>query len=89
MADYLVGRGMPFRKAHACVGNAVAFALDKGCELDQLALEELKRFSPLINADIFDHLTLTHMIDRRQSLGGTATENVARAIGDARKALDG
>jgi len=87
MADYLVNQGMPFRKAHACVGSAVAYALDKGKELDQLALDELKEFSPLIKADIFDHLTLEHMINRRQSLGGTATENVVRAIADARKAL--
>jgi argininosuccinate lyase len=87
MADYLVNQGMPFRKAHACVGGAVAYALDKGKELDQLTLDELKSFSPLIKADIFDHLTLAVMIDRRQSLGGTATENVARAIAEARKAL--
>lgn len=87
MADYLVNQGMPFRKAHACVGSAVAHALNKGKELDQLSLDELKQFSPLIKADIFDHLTLEHMIDRRRSLGGTATENVARAIADARKAL--
>jgi argininosuccinate lyase len=78
---------MPFRKAHACVGGAVAYALDKGKELDQLTLEELKSFSPLIKADIFDHLSLAVMIDRRQSPGGTATQNVARAIDEARKAL--
>jgi argininosuccinate lyase len=89
MADYLVNRGMPFRKAHACVGGAVAYALGKGRELDHLTLDELKSFSPLIEADIFDHLTLAHMIDRRQCLGGTATENVARAIAEARKALSG
>ncbi len=87
MADYLVNQGMPFRKAHACVGGAVAYALDKGKELDQLTLDELKTFSPLVKADIFDHLTLKVMIDRRQSPGGTATENVARAIAEARKAL--
>ena len=89
MADYLVNQGMPFRKAHACVGGTVAYALDKGKELDQLTLDELKSFSPLIKADIFDHLTLEFMIDRRQSLGGTATENVTRAIAEARKALAG
>jgi argininosuccinate lyase len=89
MADYLVSQGMPFRKAHACVGSAVADALGKGRELDQLTLDELKSFSPLIKADIFDHLTLEFMIDRRQSPGGTATENVARAIAAARKVLAG
>jgi argininosuccinate lyase len=89
MADYLVNQGMPFRKAHACVGSAVAYALDKRKELDQLSLDELKQFSPLIKADIFDHLTLESMINRRRSAGGTATENVIRAIADARKALNG
>jgi argininosuccinate lyase len=88
MADYLVNQGMPFRKAHTCVGNAVAYALGKGIELDQLTLEELKQFSPLIKADIFDRLTLEYMINRRQSAGGTATENVIRAIADARRALN-
>ena len=87
MADYLVTQGMPFRKAHACVGSAVAYALDKGQELNQLTLEELKQFSAMIKADIFDHLTLEHMIDRRQSSGGTATENVVRAIADAEHVL--
>jgi argininosuccinate lyase len=88
MADYLVGKGMPFRKAHACVGSAVACA-GQGVELDQLTLDELKSFSPLIDADIFDHLTLAHMIDRRQSPGGTATKNVTRALDEARNALAG
>jgi argininosuccinate lyase len=87
MADYLVGRGIPFRQAHECVGNAVAYALDQGKELDQLSLEELKRFASRIKDDIFEHLTLDHMIDRRQSQGGTATANVARAIADAKKSL--
>jgi argininosuccinate lyase len=87
MADYLVGRGMPFRKAHACVGKAVAAALDQKKELHQLTLDELRRFSALIEADIFDHLTLAHMVDRRQSEGGTATQNVVQAIVQARQAL--
>jgi argininosuccinate lyase len=89
MADYLVNQGVPFRKAHACVGKAVAYALDHGKELDQLTLDELKPFSPLIKADIFEHLTLEHMVDRRSSPGATASGNVARAIADARKAMAG
>jgi argininosuccinate lyase len=87
MADYLVGKGMPFRKAHACVGNAVAFALNAGKELDQLSLDELKEFSLLIEDDLFEHLTLESMIDRRQSKGGTAKENVIQAISEAKKVL--
>ena len=89
MADYLVGKGLPFRKAHAVVGSAVAHALNKGKELHELSLDELKSFSSLIADDLFDHLTLEHMVDRRKSHGGTAQTNVAAAIADARKALDG
>ena len=89
MADYLVGRGMPFRKAHACVGKAVAYALDKGKELHELTLKNSKGFSSLIQEDLYDHLTLEHMVDRRQSIGGTATRNVAAAIDAARKVLAG
>jgi argininosuccinate lyase len=87
MADYLVGRGMPFRQAHACVGNAVAFALGQGKELHELTIDELKSFSSLIEADLFDHLSLTFMVDRRRSDGGTATDNVTQAIAHARSAL--
>ena len=87
MADYLVNQGVPFRKAHECVGNAVAYALDQGKELDALTLDELKRFAPQVKGDIFERLTVEALIDRRRSQGGTAPENVTRALADARKAL--
>ncbi len=88
MADYLVTRGMPFRQAHSCVGQAVGYALSKKKELHELTLEELKSFSSLINKDIFDVLTTEEMINRRKSTGGTATENVMAAIKKAEKELD-
>jgi argininosuccinate lyase len=87
MADYLVGRGVPFRKAHEIVGKAVAFALEQGRELHQLTLKELQNFSSQIKDDLFDCLTLEHMISRRLSLGGTARENVLAAIQQAQQAL--
>lgn len=87
MADYLVGRGVPFRKAHEIVGQAVAYALGKNKELHTLTLKELQSFSNTIQEDLFDHLTLEHMIDRRQSAGGTAPDNVRHAIAIARQSL--
>jgi len=87
MADYLVGRGVPFRKAHGIVGQAVAFSLAQGKELDQLTLKELQGFSMEIEEDLFDHLTLEHMIARRQSAGGTSGDNVRAAIATARREL--
>jgi argininosuccinate lyase len=87
MADYLVGQGVPFRNAHAVVGQAVAYALAQGKELHELTLKELNTFSKQIQNDIFEHLTLEHMIARRQSAGGTATSNVSAAIEAAKKEL--
>ncbi len=87
MADYLVARGMPFRQAHSCVGNAVGYALSKKMELHELTLEELKPFSSLFDKDIFDVLTTEEMINRRKSFGGTATVNVLAAIKEAEKEL--
>jgi argininosuccinate lyase len=85
MADYLVGKGIAFRKAHDIVGKAVAYALDQHKELHDLTLKELSAFSNAIEMDIFDHLTVEAMVSRRLSDGGTARKNVRAAI-DAAKA---
>jgi argininosuccinate lyase len=87
MADYLVTRGMPFRQAHACVGEAVSYALSKNKELHELSLKELKSFSSLIKKDIFADLAIEKMINRRRSYGGTATKRVKAAIREAEKDL--
>ena len=52
-ATYLVYKGVPFRKAHEKIGNAVRYCLDKGCELGDLSLEELKEFGAEFDADFF------------------------------------
>ncbi|MEN8247189.1 MAG: argininosuccinate lyase [Thermodesulfobacteriota bacterium] len=87
MADYLVVQGMPFRKAHACVGKTVGYALEKGMELHDLNLTELQTFSALIKEDIFDFLSTEKVINRRRSFGGTAKENVAAAITTAEQEM--
>ena len=87
MADYLVSTGIPFRQAHGCVGEAVAYASNKKKELHELTLEELQSFSSHIKRDVFKILTLDQMINRRKSLGGTALENVRAAIKAAEEEL--
>jgi argininosuccinate lyase len=87
MADYLVGKGIPFREAHAVVGRAVAYALDRGKELEQLSLEEMRTFSKEIDAALFDALTVEQVVNRRTSKGGTATENVKAAANLAAERL--
>ena len=87
MADYLVVSGMPFRQAHGCVGEAVAYALSQKKELHELSLKELKSFSSHIKIDIFKILTTDQMFNRRNSFGGTALECVKAAIKEAEKEL--
>jgi argininosuccinate lyase len=87
MADYLVAGGMPFRQAHGCVGEAVAYASSRKKELHELNLKELKSFSSHFKKDIFSALSIEQMINRRRSIGGTALECVKAAIKKAEKEL--
>jgi argininosuccinate lyase len=89
LADYLVGRGVPFRDAHEAVGKAVALGVTKGCDLAQLSLPELQGFSPLIGEDVYDVLTLEGSVAARDHFGGTAPVQVRAAIARARARLAG
>ena len=84
-ADYLVRKGLPFRDAHHACGSAVAYAVDKQCDLAELSLEELQRFSKLVEADVFSYITLEASLAARQTYGGTAPSQVRAAIARARQ----
>ncbi len=88
IAEYLVQRGIPFREAHKITGQIVAYAEEKGVELKELELEELRQFSERIDEDIFDYLTPESAIKRRQSQGGTGPEEVEKAIKRANRELE-
>ncbi|MGD8390185.1 MAG: argininosuccinate lyase [Desulfobacterales bacterium] len=88
LADYLVTKGMPFREAHHCVGQVVRYAVANRKEIHALSLSELRQFSDRIEAEIFDFLTTQQMIDRRTTIGGTATRAVKAAIRTAEKKLN-
>jgi argininosuccinate lyase len=85
LADYLVGKQMPFRDAHEVVGSAVAFGVKTGKDLSEMSLEELQTFSAIIDADVFDVLTLEGSVAARNHLGGTAPEQVKARIAEAKK----
>lgn len=87
LADYLVTKGMPFREAHHVVGQSVEYALGREKELNELTLAELKKFSLLIEDDIFDFLKVEAVVNRRNSFGGTGLKQVALAIETAKKEL--
>jgi len=87
LADYLVRKGMPFREAHETVGRVVMRAIELKQELDQLALEELLQFSKLIDADVYDALSLEQTLKAKSQIGGTAPDAVNQALSIARDAL--
>ncbi len=87
LADYLVKKGMPFRDAHEVVALAVRHAVDKGCDLSDLPLAELQKFSPQIAEDVYQVLTLEGSLASRDHIGGTAPAQVKQAIARARKHL--
>ena len=87
LADYLVKRGLPFRDAHEAVALAVRFAEGQGCDIGDLSLEQLRQFSPLIEQDVFEVLTLEGSLNARNHIGGTAPAQVRAAIARARARL--
>ncbi len=84
LADYLVGKGIPFRDAHEVVGKSVAYCVEKSCGLEDLSLDELRQFNDQISDDVFDVLALEGSVAARNHLGGTAPEQVKKAIEQAR-----
>ncbi len=89
LADYLVGKGIPFRETHALAGKAVRLALDNGLGLDTLSLEQYKNLHPAFENDVYLALEPLESVKRRNSLGGTAPEAVQIQIQQAIAALKG
>ncbi len=88
LADYLVLKGIPFRKAHHAVGQVVKYCIDSGKKLTECSLEELKQFSKCFEEDVFDVLSFEKAIERRKSIGGTAFSRVIEAIEEMRSYLE-
>ena len=85
LADYLVKKGLPFRDAHEVVGKAVRHAMAHGVELGDLALDDLRSFSPLIGDDVHGAITLEASLRARGVTGGTGPDAVRRQIELARQ----
>jgi argininosuccinate lyase len=87
LADYLVRKGTPFRDAHEVVGRAVRLCIDSNRDLTELSLDELKNFSAVVEADVFDVLSVEGSVAARDHIGGTAPAQVRKAVQRARKQL--
>ena len=88
LADYLVKKGVPFRDAHEAVALAVRFAEQRGCDLSEIDLAELRSFSTLIEQDVYQVLSLEGSLASRNHIGGTAPNQVAAAIARGRSYLE-
>jgi argininosuccinate lyase len=80
LADYLVGRGLPFRSAHAVAGRIVQHCLAVNRRIEELPLARLRRFSPRIEKDVYRYLSAESVVGRRRAPGGTARANVVRRL---------
>ncbi len=82
-ATYLTSKGVPFRKAHEKIGQAVRLGLETGRELNTLTLEELRSFGEEFDADFFDAISLDATLDCHDVIGGTSRKRVNDALEDA------
>lgn len=87
LADYLVLKNVPFREAHGVVGRVVAHCIKEQCELTDLSIEELRRFSNVINKDVFEVLNVEGSVNSRISTGGTGLQRVTEAVSNAEQQM--
>ena len=87
LADYLVRKGMPFREAHETVGRIVMRAIERGVEIQELSLNEMRSLSPLIEEEVFEVLTMEQTLGTKSQIGGTSPKRVSEALAAARTSL--
>jgi argininosuccinate lyase len=87
LADYLVGKGLPFREAHRVAGRVVRACLDLGKELRELTLADLRLYSNRFEKDVLDALSVEGAIERKAQVGGTARKRVEARIKALEKTL--
>ncbi len=87
-ATYLVHKGVPFRKAHEKIGNAVRLGLETGRELADLSLVELRQFGEEFDEDFFAAITIEATLDCHDVIGGTARKRVHAALADAKERVE-
>lgn len=87
-ADYLVGRGVPFRDAHEIIGKLVLYCMEKNTCIDDLSLQELKEISPVFEADVYEAVSLKHCVEKRLTIGAPGPEAMKETIRINRNFLD-
>lgn len=88
LADYLVIKGIPFRRAHHITGEIVLYAEKNGKPLEALSIEEFKKFCDRIEEDVYQWLSFENFFKRREIFGGTGFHNVKERIDEAKAELE-
>ena len=79
-ADYLVGKGVPFRDAHGIVGQLVLYCIEKDISLDDMTLEEYKKISPVFEEDIYEAISLETCVEKRETIGAPSRSSMEQVI---------
>ena len=87
LADYLVGKGVPFRTAHDHVGKLVSTAIERGCRLEDLPLDTVTAVSDSIGEDFRERISLGNVLSAKNVVGGASLERVSQALIDAKRFL--
>jgi argininosuccinate lyase len=87
LADYLVHKGLEFRKAHEVIGRVVVYAIEQGRQLDELRLDEYRGFSDRFDADLFDAIRLEQSLAGKAQTGGTSFAQVRAELAKARQEI--
>ncbi len=87
-ADYLVGKGVPFRDAHGIVGRLVLYCLEKDIALDDMTLEEYKAISPVFEEDIYEAISMKNCVEKRNTIGAPGAEAMQRVLEENRGYLE-
>ncbi len=79
-ADYLVGKGVPFRDAHGIIGRLVLYCIEKDTSIDALSLEEMRSISDKFGEDIYDAISLKTCVEKRLTVGAPGAEMMKQVI---------
>ena len=88
LTDYLVQRNLSLRTAQQATEQIVLYAVSKNKELNELSLQEMRKFSEIIEKDVFEHLSLEQTLASKNQIGGTSPEKVLEALEHAKESLD-
>jgi len=84
LADYLVNKGVPFRKAHEITGRVVRAAAERKTSLEQMSIEEYQAMSPAFAADVYQVFDPLKSVEKRNAIGGTSPQSVKNQLAGIR-----